>query len=76
MDFNSIGVSSAISAVITFLYHILVIMNGKMIHSKCCDHDIEMGVEVIDMPHKKDNVVIENDRTGNQSDSKRDTASR
>jgi len=39
--------------------------NGKMIHSKCCDNDIDIGVEVIDMPHKKDNVIIDNARTSN-----------
>jgi hypothetical protein len=78
MDTNSIltsiGVSTSISTIITLIYHILQKINGKMVHSKCCDHDIEMGVEVVNMSQK--NETISNDRATNQSDSKRDETPR
>ena len=62
---TTIAIMTGISAFITFIHHLIIMCNGKMIHSKCCDNDIEMGVEVVDMPHKKDNVIIDNARTSN-----------
>ena len=77
MDANSIltsvGISTTLSTIITIIYHVFQKMNGKMLHSKCCSHDIEMGVEVVDMDNKNKNShqsrENENERITNQSNS-------
>ena len=36
-------------------------VNGKKIHSKCCDHDIEMGVQVENMTPPKVHIPQQNE---------------
>ena len=53
MDLNSAYTQAGVSASVIFaggiLYRIYREINGKKIHSKCCDKDIEVGIRVEEM---------------------------
>lgn len=47
--YSQAGITGSIVAAIGLGYKIYTAVNGKKIHSKCCDRDIEMGIRVEEM---------------------------
>jgi hypothetical protein len=47
------GLTATFTALAAIAYKIFRIINGKKLHSKCCNKDIEIGIQVEDMtpPH-------------------------
>ena len=52
MDNNQLvtaGLTVGFTAVVGILYKIFRAINGKKLHSRCCDKDIEIGIQVENM---------------------------
>jgi hypothetical protein len=61
MDNNQLttaGLTATFTAIVGITYKIFRAVNGKKIHSRCCDRDIEMGMQVEDMTPPTQHPVI------------------
>ena len=62
MDTNTTLLSTTTgTTILGLLILVYRAVNGKKIHSKCCDHDIEMGVQVENMTPPKVHIPQQNE---------------